>query len=297
MKKVYIMGYYGYQNAGDDAMLLGLCDELNRQRVPFRFYFKGDGLCKVLRNITQADIVTIGGGTHLRDWGKGWLLQSLRIVCLGLFVKLIGKQFHMWNVGIDGDFWLWIMKKICNFISIRDEETFDNAMLINWQCENKKQKIVGVNITPVNKIYYGREHDDMFMQFQLLRNIERWLGDNPGWRLRVVSFNNNTKYKDINATNVENIEYDGDPIHTLNKVAECSVFISMRYHSAVFAYMAKVPCVVIDVYPSTSKFLSHQLHLDRQSVHMIGLLLDVITNKKTVNTDGKIELARKGIKV
>lgn len=290
MKKIYVIGYYGFQNAGDDAMLMGICDELNRRKVPFKFYFKGDSIWKVIKNVVEADIIAVGGGTHLRNWGKGWLWQGLRIVLIGIIARLMDKQFHMWNVGIDGARWEWIMRKVCNFISIRDHETFDSAILMNYEVPNNTRfNIIGVNITPVNRIYFNNPYIDDMIFDQVCIVLHHLLRNRPEWMIRFVSLNSNSKYSDeINIDDstvkmleasfgdriVEFIPYKDNVIDTINTIAECSEFISMRYHGKVLAFTAGVPIKDIGIksYPSTAGF------------------------KNSISIEQARELARKGIK-
>lgn len=269
MNKVYIIGYYGYSNAGDDAMLLGICTELTRRNIEHTNYTSGDSLTKILSNIIHSDIVALGGGTHLRNWGKGWLKQGLRIILLACFVRLLGKQFHMWNVGIDGEKWEWLARRVSNFISIRDKETFDSCVLASWpEPSQKDKKIIGINITPLDTIYHNNYNKDVASWGLLLFRISMWLSTRPNWTVRFVSLNCHPKYSDnlieddifasilrgyLHGHEVEFIAYN-NPQQAFLSIAECTIFLGMRYHSVVFSYIAGGIYVKLSSYPSTANF-------------------------------------------
>lgn len=118
--RVVLVGYYGFNNIGDDLMLAGLLDTLRREapscdvRVivrpgvpilpqPAQTVFVSETLAGRVRRIATyawADAVVWGGGTCLYEDGPGGvagiesLLRSVR-TC-----RLLRKPFHLLGVGI-----------------------------------------------------------------------------------------------------------------------------------------------------------------------------------------------------
>lgn len=259
--KVFIIGYYGHHNVGDDAMLSGLMKELETREVEaIDVLYNGDSFPSILERLLRADIVALGGGTHLRNWGRGSLKQGLRVIGIGMVSRLLGKRFYMWNVGIDGKGWEWLARRMANFLTIRDKDTADSAVLIEVP-PVQKQKVIGINLTPVHDIYYGDRLADCKLMSRIVSEVKSWLEVHPTWQVKFFSFNNHGKYSD------EKINLDAACLfpratfqsyipaeQILNEIAKCSLFIGMRYHACVFAYMAGVPFVAYNTYPSVEQF-------------------------------------------
>jgi polysaccharide pyruvyl transferase WcaK-like protein len=47
----------------------------------------------------------------------------------------------------------------------------------------------------------------------------------------------------------EVVHYSPDPFRFLREIARCNVMLSMRLHSAVFAFLVKVPIVMLSYHP------------------------------------------------
>mgnify|MGYP000013211223 CR=1 FL=1 len=68
------------------------------------------------------------------------------------------------------------------------------------------------------------------------------------------------KLKTLN-TEVEYFPYESNPLKTLRAVYECKWFIASRFHSAVFAYLAQVPQIIIPYHRKLIDF-AHDVGLD-----------------------------------
>lgn len=258
--KVFVVGYYGYGSTGDDAMLLGLLPMLRYYDVEHSR--KGISAGDFIKQVLKADIVVLGGGTHLRNWGRGSFLQSMRIILFACFVRLIGKRFCMVNVGIDGKGWEWLARKVSDTVTIRDKDSFDSSILLNHNLIPKKE-ILGISLVPVYKLYYGNSTMDKKMVVLLCCSISKWLKNHPRWIARFISFNGVDGDDDLSRfaasliPDAEFIPWQDDVQSTINAVGECGAFIGMRYHSCMFAYMMNVPLQIIRSYPSCANFAYH----------------------------------------
>lgn len=252
--KIYILGYYGYGSLGDDAMRLGITEILRYKGYHnIRCHAKGKGYWA---NFLWADVVVIGGGTHLRNWGNGAIKQAIRIFGLGLLSKMCGKKFYMLNVGIDGDTLEFLGNCVADKLTIRDRDSFDSSIVIEYEAKPKK-KILGVCLGEVVEPYYKNEGEDFKIATNIANKINEWLDKNPEWEVKFFNFNRDDE--DINGyadsiVKRSEFRYYSDVESTLNDVSECSAFIGMRYHSLVFAYKTNTPLMVINSYPSCTKF-------------------------------------------
>lgn len=279
-KRYYIVGYYGYMNAGDDAILEGITTELTQRGVNYRYYYKGMKAFKVIKDILWANVVVLGGGTHFRNWGRKWIFQGLRIVLLMTLIRILNKQFHMWNVGIEGKGWE-ALSKLANYVSLRDHVTMDSALLIDYKplTEKPQEFVIGVNLTPHNYIYYGRHSRDYAIWKAVFESI---INSFKGLKctIRFFSLNGDNHYSDecIFHSNtfkyllaslgsnfkIEYSCYNGDLKQLIAKISECKVMIGMRYHSLVLAYLANIPIAKVEgSYKSTLEFNGDRMLLDK----------------------------------
>lgn len=265
MKKfVFVLSYYGYSNTGDDAITKGIVNHLYTSTSNgVLAHFAGNTYSNIIKKVQWSDSIIIPGGTHLRNWGNKWFYQSIRMLLFGCLVRLLGKKFYMFNIGIDGKGWEWLARRIANKITIRDRETFDSAALMNFDLSGiERKKIIGVNLTPVNQIYYNDPSEDKMIAGAVYVALDLWLKEHPDWSVKFISFNGNDKYSDdiLNGATArimgtEFVPWQSNPIKTLEEVAECSVIIGMRYHACVFAALAGLPLLGIESYPSVKQFM------------------------------------------
>lgn len=259
--KVFIFGYYGFKNTGDDAMGLAISKEIKKRFFEVISYHRGDGLWKTIKNFLWADTVVIGGGSHLRNWGKKWWYCSSRVLLLGILCRFLFKGFSMVDVGSGGKRLDWIAERIAHALTIRDKKYMDSALLLNFNPRPKK-KILGINLQSMSSIYYDDYALDDRVMKSVCKSINEWKVTHPDWDVRFISFNAHNYFPDdeicfkasqlVEGSKV--YSYNPDVIQVIEEMSELSAFAGMRYHSLVFAYMTNTPFVAIQTYPRCKNF-------------------------------------------
>ena len=154
--QVFIYGYYGWRNTGDDAMVYVLLQELPRLYPNARFavlsrmavlvppsakdkvrFIKLNPL-SVLREISRSSAFIIGGGTHIYDYGitRRNLRILLRLWLILLLAKAFGNRIYLLGNGIGPLSTKWgkvLARLICHLadhITVRDTASY--AVLENF---------------------------------------------------------------------------------------------------------------------------------------------------------------------
>lgn len=142
--KIVISGYYGFHNAGDEAMLLAILSSLRRDIADVEItVISGDpkltsvryavnsvhrfAIFRIFLALMKCDLLISGGGSLLQDVTSiRSLLYYLSILFMG---KLCGKKVMLYAQGIGPitRSWLksltkWILQKV-DVISVRDKES------------------------------------------------------------------------------------------------------------------------------------------------------------------------------
>jgi polysaccharide pyruvyl transferase CsaB len=142
--KIALSGYYGFDNAGDEALLSAICRTIQQLEPQAEFVvFSGSpgkttqmhGLRAVnrmnpwqlIRELLTSDLLISGGGSLLQDvTGPRSLPYYISIVALA---KALGRPviFYAQGIGpINRNFSKWLMRKVANkvdFITLRDEDS------------------------------------------------------------------------------------------------------------------------------------------------------------------------------
>ena len=159
--QVFIFGYYGWKNTGDDAMIYAilqeLCASIDRAEfavlslVPIvippqargRVRFIKPSPVKVFWEILRSSVFIIGGGTHIFDYGvkRRVAIILCRILLLVLFSKVFGKRVYILGNGLGPLTTVWgktLAKLICRLadhISVRDRQSY--RILERWGFTDK----------------------------------------------------------------------------------------------------------------------------------------------------------------
>lgn len=156
--RIALSGYYGFDNAGDEAVLLAICSTINKLNPSTDFVvFSGSpaktipihGLRAVSRinpltvvyELLHADLLISGGGSLFQDiTGPRSLPYYISIVALA---KLINKPviFYAQGVGpINRNLSKWLMRKFANRVDLITLRDRDSMLLL---------KQIGVTLPPI----------------------------------------------------------------------------------------------------------------------------------------------------
>lgn len=218
---IVISGYYGFNNAGDEAMLYSILSTLRKNFGESDItvisgnpdvtcnIFKVNAIPRfnilsIIKSIGQSDLLISGGGSLLQDvtsWKS--LIYYLSIICVGI---CFGKHVFLYSQGIGPvrHRWVrWILKAVLNHvdaITVRDNEskgflerlgvkndiycTADAVLSLSPVSLTKGKEILSENNIPLDKKIIGI-------------SIRRWM-DTDYWSKQLRSYmeamNKNEEY-------------------------------------------------------------------------------------------------------
>ncbi len=144
MKRVLLSGYYGFNNAGDEAILAALVTELKRRVTDIEIVVLShnpaetskihsvravdrSNLKEIVKQLKGADLLISGGGSLLQDvTGYKTIPYYLGVILLARLLK-VPVFFCAQGVGpINSRFNRWLLKKVLNkvdLITVRDKRS------------------------------------------------------------------------------------------------------------------------------------------------------------------------------
>jgi polysaccharide pyruvyl transferase WcaK-like protein len=289
---------------------------LKIRTIPFRFLL-------LLREILGSNRFIIAGGTHFTDkdalnLARLKLFGFFYVVVL--VAKLAGNPPVLLGHGIGPVTKPWnifLLKRILKnsaIIIVRDGDSaelvrslgYDKKCVLGFDCsipliETVKKdppiprKIIGLSVLPAYGIYAKKPASDTGIVLSLSASLQKMMTDSSTLHVRLFSFHGGKKDSDeplvreLNALlenysdRIQMIYYDGDMIDFLSKISECTIFIGMRYHSSLIAYLMGKPLIIID-YMGKCRSLAKDIGQKNEYI----LSLDEIL----LNTDGTILYAR-----
>jgi polysaccharide pyruvyl transferase WcaK-like protein len=139
---------------------------------------------------------------------------------------------------------------------------------------------LGLSLLPYFTIYNNSAKMDETLVAHYAEAINTWLVSDDNSRAHLFAFNGEERYdavmidklwEELLAINpaldrrIKKIDYVDDPERMLDLVAQCTHFVSFRYHSAVFAYNCKLPCLMVSYHPKCLSF-AKQVELPSDAV-------------------------------
>jgi polysaccharide pyruvyl transferase CsaB len=181
--KILISGYYGFSNAGDEAMLTAIVTSLKEQDPqveltvlsghpevtarlhPVKAIHRFDlwGICRAMAG---TDLLLSGGGSLLQNvTSRLSLYYYLSIIALG---TLLGKKVMLFAQGIGpirGSFSRWLTRLVCqkvDLITVRDDGSLDDLKAMGFSPEK-----IRVTSDAVFSLPEGRKEEGTLLLDQL----------------------------------------------------------------------------------------------------------------------------------
>ena len=370
-----ILGNYGTQNTGDEAMLLGLLTELRhfQPKVPISVISRNKliaaqyqflqvnvietRLWDLLRTIRVNSGLILGGGTHFQDDYSinrylRHLLYMLRYLSIFGFGWILGKQMYLLSMGF-GPFrftiteWITcLIVKLSSQVTVRDQASYQYA--IRWKNPTKitvafdlaallankpigkqrrKKAVHNNSRLGISTLYIGNipnfdvESNQAF-QSSLHEAVRQALQNNPGLEVSIYVFRGAWKrdsdvavsqglwerlHNDFSAR--VSLENYNDPNITLSRMCDLDYFIATRYHSAILAFLADLPTLIIS-YHLKCKELADTLGLPQEAIinleealtgglshRVLGLIQNPVSYQAHLTIDEAVASARKNIEI
>jgi len=155
---VFVYGWFGRKNAGDDAILWNLSLEIQRRFPDVRFRILASGGCSLpekvrrqsvlvklsffdsIRELTNSKVLIFAGGTHISDEGN-LRLRRIRahfaILYLTLWAKLMRIRIAHVSIGLGPlnsgltRLIASVALRLADFVSVRDQASADRAAELN----------------------------------------------------------------------------------------------------------------------------------------------------------------------
>jgi polysaccharide pyruvyl transferase WcaK-like protein len=152
--KVFLVGYYGWNNTGDDMMLYSLLSYLSKINKNFNYtilsndpklflpkeleydkiiYINEHNYFSILIQLILSDYIILGGGTHFYDYGRiiNRIYRLHQFYIIFYISKLLNKKIYFIGIGIEcfkTQYGKNILKKILqtsDYIVVRDSLSYD----------------------------------------------------------------------------------------------------------------------------------------------------------------------------
>ncbi|MFC1898792.1 polysaccharide pyruvyl transferase family protein [Chloroflexota bacterium] len=182
-QQVFIFGYYGWKNTGDDAMLYVLLQELPKtfpeaefivlSHIPVviptssknKVRFVKPAVIPALSELLRSQIFIIGGGTHIHDYGQGIRIIKilLRLLIIVALAKLSGNKVYLIGNGIGpittrmGRFFARIICSMSDYITARDKISYQT--LGNLGLANDRHYLLGFDLAALLKVEQDKRNN------------------------------------------------------------------------------------------------------------------------------------------
>lgn len=311
---VTLLGYYGYQNAGDEW----LCEQ--SKRVIIKAWpsahievVSRKSITSVFLSIVRSDVLVLGGGSLFQD--KSSRLSLLfYAACCALAIGLGHRVIVLANgIGpVSTEMGKWVMHRLSPRFSLvvaRDSESF--------QLFKRFGVSEGALVQSTDLAFFEKSHIDEPVNPLYFSNYDE-SKTTIGINLRPTAFQSRLKaaLSKLPFSNRVGIpahyEQDPDVIHSIypnlrlhplplsiddakRETAPCQVLIAMRFHAILWAVWHHIPCIAIADDDKTMNFarelgvpiidlrsLSYEsdakiifTHLFESSAHPVGIQYDV----------------------
>lgn len=333
-QNLLIYGYFGWYNAGDDAIGYGILKELSNRNLSINItltsndpYFENyvkkiiPGIkiatikfqfLSLFKTLLKSEKFIIAGGTHFTDEDR-LNFRRMKIFIyfyiLTLFANIIQKPPLLLGHGIGPVTKPWnkfLLKRILknsNFILVRDKDSYDvvaslgfrKKCILGFDCSvpliqdfheyrESKNNLIGLSILPAYEIYSGKPTLDIQVISSLCESFHKVFQEYPFLHITIFSFRGGSRHSDeaivselnnllrMYSRRIMIVNYHGDIVEFISKMKECSMFIGMRYHSSLFAFLLAKPLIIID-YMGKCQSLAKDIRQDSDYVLSLNEIL------------------------
>ncbi|HOJ92854.1 MAG TPA: polysaccharide pyruvyl transferase CsaB [Dictyoglomaceae bacterium] len=277
MKKIFLFGYYGEGNLGDDLLLRGLLEILGKdcqigvlikkksKDNPY-LQFKKNVISDLVRGVRWSDVVIGGGGGLFQDKTSfRSFLYYLTIIWLSLFngkpVYLVGQSFSPLRNKYN-EFLLKKSLNLCNEILVRDlfsmtylknigvssQKIFyspDLVFLLNFPVKDKNEDI-GLNFRPWKTLDLEKLEDVLLKLLREGKKLIYFVFDRQEDKKVFESLSDSLR------NNISLITYDNDSF--FETFSSCKFIIGMRLHSSILSVITNTPFIALSYDEKVSSF-------------------------------------------
>lgn len=294
MKKVFLIGYYGFNNFGDDILerifvnnfkKLPFVDRIavlytNQSTTDDVDYVLRTNLKSIISTIKSSDVLIFGGGGILQDrTSSKSLYYYLSLILLGKFYKKkillgfqgIGPFIRPWNALLIR----FVLNNFVDYISVRDRDTvlslrklrirksvsryIDPSFMFFDESPAKQvqdKKVLGVTLRLVENKLIKKKYDKV-------ASVLNEISQKYNARIRFLVI-----HKDKEAPIIDYLKQklDNEPevcdisIDNYQAVKECSHVLSMRLHLLVLSFMLHIPMLAVS-YDSKIANFAKSIHI------------------------------------
>ena len=290
-KKIFLLGYYGFGNWGDELSLRSIINDLEviSKATPYSFYYLvltrdsqfsprsfsnllvvfRKKIITVLREIARSDYVVVGGGSLLQDSTSfrsliyysfllGWALIFRRPL---LFYRCGLGPFHR---ALSQKIVAFILKRMKLFVA-RDQESADLVRRLSGSSNRIKigvDPVVSIDENVLN-MTHTKPTVGFFVRYSslanqdLLVNVLKYLQARIPERIEIVAFHYEYDYK-IASQIANQVNCQWKYFQSIEEIQpyfhQLAAVFTMRLHPAILATMMDVPWYALNIDPKIESF-------------------------------------------
>ncbi len=296
--RIFLLGFYGYDNIGDEVLLASILKSLSEQKYTFKVLSYNAKKTTAVHNVTavsrgknigiikqiaDSDVIIVGGGSILQDITSSksffYYMSILTIgKILGKRVYLLGNGFGPVTKRFNQRLLKWLMPHIDGVIA-RDDDAYQ--AYLNYGCKNvfngvdcafdyqphlsekgSEAPFVAIALRPW-------QHSEQTM-LALQRYIVRL--NQLGYRVKLVAMkapDDVRQMQPLVGIGDNTVAVAHDLRDVLAAIKGAKLLIGMRLHALILAAAMGTPIVAISYDPKIESFMKQLLNrqaLDLQSI-------------------------------